>query len=87
LVGGRLRYRGFATEGSLVRYITGGVLMGFGGVTALGCSVGQALTGVSSASISSVIAVLGIAAGGYSAMLWQARVENSSLGSRLFPAE
>ena len=87
LMGGRLRYRGFATEGSLVKYITAEVLMGFGGVTALGCSVGQALSDVSSASISSVIAVLGIAAGGYSAMLWQARVENSSLGSRLFPAE
>jgi uncharacterized membrane protein YedE/YeeE len=73
LIGGRLRYQGFLTEGSLVRYLAGGLLMGFGGVTALGCSVGQALTGVSTASLSSIIAMLAIAAGGYGAMAWQAR--------------
>lgn len=73
LIGGRLRYQGFLTEGSLVRYLAGGLLMGFGGVTALGCSVGQALTGVSTASLSSIIAMLAIAAGGYGAMAWQTR--------------
>jgi uncharacterized membrane protein YedE/YeeE len=62
--------------------------MGFGGVTALGCSVGQALTGVSTASLSSVIAMLSIAAGGYVAMAWQARsTANAEVGARLQPAE
>ena len=88
LAGGRLRYQGFLTEGSLVRYLAGGLLMGFGGVTALGCSVGQALTGVSTASLSSVIAMLSIAAGGYVAMAWQARsTANAEVGARLQPAE
>ena len=51
------------------RSLFGGLLMGFGGVTALGCSVGQGLSGISTASLSSVIAVLAIAAGGYG-MMW-----------------
>jgi hypothetical protein len=46
LIGGRVRFKGFQSEGSLLRYIAGGVLMGFGGVTALGCSVGQGLSGL-----------------------------------------
>lgn len=90
LIGGRLRYQGFQSEGSLVRYIAGGLLMGFGGVTALGCSVGQALTGLSTASLSSVIAMLAIAAGGYGAMAWQARQQSAasaSGGNSLQPAE
>lgn len=74
VVGGRFHYRGFTTEGSLLRYVAGGLLMGFGGVTALGCSVGQGLTGISTASVSSVLAMLAIAAGGYAAMSWQARL-------------
>ena len=89
LVGGRLRYQGFLTEGSLVRYLAGGLLMGFGGVTALGCSVGQALTGVSTASLSSIIAMLAIAAGGYGAMAWQARkqAQDVQTPAALQPAE
>ena len=59
---------GFTRENSLARYLAGGLLMGFGGVTALGCSVGQGLSGISTASVSSVIAVLAIAAGGYGMM-------------------
>ena len=69
LVGRRFHFKGFTSERSLVRYIVGGLLMGFGGVTALGCSVGQGLSGISTASLSSVIAVLAIAAGGYG-MMW-----------------
>jgi len=87
LVGGRLRYQGFRSEGSLVRYIAGGLLMGFGGVTALGCSVGQGLSGISTASVSSVIAVLAIAAGGYAAMYVRASKGNKASLLHLQPAE
>ena len=38
----------------------GGILMGFGGVLAMGCSVGQSLTGVSTLSLASLVATLGI---------------------------
>jgi uncharacterized membrane protein YedE/YeeE len=37
--------------------------MGFGGITAMGCTIGQAVTGVSTLSISSFIVFLGIVAG------------------------
>nr|WP_269814387.1 YeeE/YedE thiosulfate transporter family protein [Pseudogemmobacter bohemicus] len=42
---------------------TGGILMGFGGVLALGCSAGQALIGVSTLSLASLAASTGILAG------------------------
>ena len=69
LAGRRFHLKGFTAENSLARYLIGGLLMGFGGVTALGCSVGQGLSGISTGSLSSVIAVLAIAAGGYG-MMW-----------------
>jgi len=31
----------------MLRHIYGGILMGFGGVLALGCTVGQGITGMS----------------------------------------
>ena len=39
------RWEGFASTEDLVNHIVGGVLMGFGGVCALGCTIGQGLTG------------------------------------------
>ena len=91
LAGGRFHYRGFTTEGSLVRYVAGGLLMGFGGVTALGCSVGQGLTGLTSASVSSVLAMLAIAAGGYTTMYVQARrgqrASREAINEAMQPAE
>ncbi len=87
LVGRRFRFRGFTAENSLVRYLAGGLLMGFGGVTALGCSVGQGLSGISTASVSSVIAVLAIAAGGYG-MMWLRTARHKAVAtSDLQPAE
>lgn len=88
LVGRRFHFKGFTSERSLVRYIAGGLLMGFGGVTALGCSVGQGLSGISTASLSSVIAVLAIAAGGYGMMRLRAAAgERAVTAPRLQPAE
>jgi hypothetical protein len=37
--------------------------MGFGGVTALGCTIGQGLSGLSTLSLGAVLTVLAIAAG------------------------
>jgi uncharacterized membrane protein YedE/YeeE len=87
LIGGRLRYQGFTSEGSLVRYISGGLLMGFGGVTALGCSVGQGLSGLSTASLSSIIAVLAITAGGYAALHVGARRGSQGTSAQMVAAE
>lgn len=45
------------------RHIFGAFLMGTGGVTALGCTIGQGLTGISTLSIGSAIALLALVAG------------------------
>src|SRR6266702_1592289 len=65
------RWEGFASTEDLVNHIVGGVLMGFGGVTALGCTIGQGLTGMSTLAIGSVIASLSIVAGCVAALKYQ----------------
>lgn len=50
------RWEGFASVEDLAHHIVGGILMGFGGVTALGCTIGQGLTGVSTLAVGSFIA-------------------------------
>ncbi|MBL0151387.1 MAG: YeeE/YedE family protein [Ideonella sp.] len=72
------RWEGFASFGDLRNQLLGAVLMGFGGVTAMGCTVGQGLSGVSTLAIGSFIAVAGIVAGStltLKAILWQAERE------------
>jgi uncharacterized membrane protein YedE/YeeE len=55
--------QGFETPQQMVRYLSGAVLMGFGGVTALGCTIGQGLTGLSTLSTGAPIALVSIAGG------------------------
>lgn len=45
------------------RHLLGGVLMGVGGVTALGCTIGQGLSGISTLSLGSIITTASIIAG------------------------
>ena len=42
---GSFRWEGFASLADLRHQLVGAVLMGFGGVTALGCTIGQGLSG------------------------------------------
>lgn len=58
-----LNLQGFSSPRELKRYIAGGVSMGVGGALALGCSIGQGLTGLSTLSLSSLIAMAGILVG------------------------
>jgi uncharacterized membrane protein YedE/YeeE len=70
----RFRWEGFASLTDLRNQLVGAGLMGFGGVTALGCTVGQGLTGVSTLAIGSFIAVAGIIAGSVATLkflLWR----------------
>jgi uncharacterized protein len=74
----RFRWEGFANFADLRSQLVGAVLMGFGGVTALGCTVGQGLSGLSTLAIGSFIAVAGIVAGSVAMLkytLW--REENA----------
>ncbi len=47
----------------MLRSMAGGALMGVGGAFALGCSIGQGLTGLSTLAIGSFLAAAGIFAG------------------------
>jgi hypothetical protein len=69
----QFRLEGFASAEDLRNQLAGGVLMGFGGVTAIGCTVGQGLSGLSTMAIGSFIAVAGIIAGSVATMKWQQR--------------
>lgn len=57
------RAEGFRAPAEMLRAAAGGLLMGFGGVLALGCSIGQGLSGVSTLAPGSFIALAGIALG------------------------
>lgn len=70
---GSFRWEGFADLQDLVRHLVGAVLMGAGGVMAMGCTIGQGLTGVSTLHLGSFVAVLGIVAGAVLALRWQMR--------------
>jgi len=59
----QFRWEGFRDVADLVRHLTGAALMGFGGVTAMGCTIGQGVTGVSTLALGSFITLAAIAAG------------------------
>ena len=65
------RWEGFASVEDLANHIVGGILMGFGGVTALGCTIGQGLTGISTLAVGSMLALAAIIAGCVAAIKYQ----------------
>ena len=58
LVGGELRLESYSTPAQMLRSMTGGALMGFGGTLAGGCAIGAALTGTSIFTASAWLALL-----------------------------
>ena len=75
LASGKFRWKdeGFSSFDDLRSQLVGAVLMGFGGVTALGCTIGQGLSGVSTLALGSFIALAGIVCGAVVTMTWQQR--------------
>lgn len=71
LVSRTFRWEGFGGTEDLANHLVGAILMGVGGVTAMGCTVGQGLSGVSTLSATSFVAVAGIMAGAVAALRWQ----------------
>ncbi len=57
------RWESFNSPQDMFRHIIGGTLMGFGGVTGLGCTIGQGVTGVSTLAVSSFLVLAAIIAG------------------------
>ncbi len=60
LVTRRFKLEGFHSPNHMLRSVGGAALMGIGGVMALGCSVGQGLTGLSTLALPSFVAITGI---------------------------
>ena len=65
------RLEHFSSSEDMLRHIAGAALMGFGGVTATGCSIGQGLTGMSTLSLGSLLATVSIVAGAATTMKLQ----------------
>jgi uncharacterized membrane protein YedE/YeeE len=57
------RLESFRDAGDMGRHLVGAAFMGVGGVTALGCTVGQGISGVSTLGLTSFIALAGIVLG------------------------
>lgn len=64
LVGNEFRIEGFKGGYSMLRYIAGAMLMGFGSMLAGGCAVGAGMTGGAIFALTAWLALLGMWAGG-----------------------
>jgi uncharacterized membrane protein YedE/YeeE len=69
----QFRWEGFASVEDLRLQLSGAVLMGFGGVLALGCTIGQGVSGISTLALGSFIVLAGIISGAVATMKWQQR--------------
>jgi tetrahydromethanopterin S-methyltransferase subunit E len=70
---GTFHWEGFRDTQDTTLHMGGGILMGVGGVTAMGCTVGHGLSGLSTLSVLSTLAVVGIVGGawlGFKVQLW-----------------
>jgi uncharacterized membrane protein YedE/YeeE len=65
------RWEGFRDAEDTALHMVGGILMGFGGITALGCTVGQGITGFSTLALGSIVTFVAIVAGAAATMKWQ----------------
>ncbi len=65
------RWEGFRDAEDTANHVVGGLLMGFGGITALGCTIGQAISGFSTLALGSIMTFLAIVAGSAATMKYQ----------------
>jgi uncharacterized membrane protein YedE/YeeE len=65
------RWEGFTTIDDLRNHIIGGILMGFGGITALGCTIGQGISGFSTLALGSILTFGAIVTGSAATMKYQ----------------
>jgi uncharacterized protein len=62
-VSGSFRWEYFTSAQDMAYHIIGALLMGFGGITAMGCTIGQGITGVSTLALGSFVTLISIIAG------------------------
>lgn len=90
LVSGEFRISTFAEPGvpSIWRYAAGSVLMGFGGILAVGCTIGAGLTGGSVLAVSSLLGLASMMAGAALAQLvLRSTVRQQSGSAQVIAAE
>jgi uncharacterized membrane protein YedE/YeeE len=71
IVTGQFRIEWFASWRDFANHAVGAVLMGTGGVLSMGCTVGQAITGISTLAIGSILTFLAIVIGAAGTMKYQ----------------
>ena len=71
LIAKSFRLEWFVSVKDFANHAVGGVLMGIGGVLAMGCTVGQAITGMSTLAIGSMLTFLAIVIGAAGTMKYQ----------------
>ncbi|PWV74142.1 YeeE/YedE family protein [Halomonas sp. A11-A] len=72
------RWQGFSGPGHMGRSMAGGALMGIGGVLALGCSIGQGLSGFSTLALPTFAALAGILIGAWLGIKGTLSLSNST---------
>jgi len=65
------RWEGFAGLEDTANHLLGAALMGFGGVVAMGCTVGQGISGFSTLALGSILTFLAIVAGAAATLKFQ----------------
>ena len=68
ILSGTFRKEWFASKGDFANHAIGAVLMGIGGVMALGCTIGQGVTGFSTLSVGSMLTFVSIVLGAATTM-------------------
>jgi hypothetical protein len=71
VISGNFRIEWFVNGADFLNHAIGAVLMGVGGVLAMGCTVGQAITGVSTLALGSILTFAAIVAGAAGTMKYQ----------------
>lgn len=67
------RWEGFCSLEDTANHLLGAALMGFGGVVATGCTIGQGVVGVSTLALGSLLTLVAIVAGALLALQYQYR--------------
>lgn len=78
------RIETFVSRSDLINHLLAGFLMGFGGILALGCTIGQGVTGMSTLSTGSLLALLSIIAGSALTIKMQYHMLDQSFGNALY---
>ena len=71
LVFRKVRIEWFVSWNDFLMHAIGALLMGIGGVLAMGCTIGQGITGVSTLALGSILTIVAIIAGSAATMKYQ----------------